>query len=102
MRGVCRSRLRVLRDLRGKLRRLSDAFENRRDPLSAADALSCERIPLALAMQNLRSFARDARASRPERMAERNRSAIEVDQAASYLVYMTAIIKSTPRRGTRY
>src|SRR5262249_37584501 len=56
-----------------------NGFEDRRHTLAAADALRRQREAFALALQNLRGLARDPRTGRTQRMADGDRTAIDVD-----------------------
>ena len=60
--------------------RASDRLQHGGDALAAADALGGERVAPALALQQRRGLAGDARAGGAERMAERERAAVEVER----------------------
>src|SRR5207247_9722219 len=60
-------------------RRVSlDALENRRDPLSAADAQRREAVSLLALAELVRQGEREPRARRTQRMSERARAAVHV------------------------
>ena len=61
--------------------RSHDRLEHGGDALAAADALGGQRVAAAFAAQQLRRLAGDARAGRAQRMAERDRAAVEVARA---------------------
>src|SRR5262249_55623934 len=54
-------------------------LEQRRDPLPAADALRRDGVAAAAAPQELGGLARDPGAGGAERVAERDRAAVDVD-----------------------
>src|SRR4051794_13624798 len=57
----------------------SDRFQHRGDALAAADALGGQGEPPALAPQQRRRLAGDPRAGGAQRMAQRQRAAVEID-----------------------
>src|SRR4051812_48802855 len=55
-----------------------ERFNDDRDPLSAADAGRAEAIALARSLQGVDQMGDDARARRRERVAQRDRAAVDV------------------------
>src|SRR5664279_1643881 len=56
-----------------------ERFNDHRDPLTTADAGRAEPIPLASGLERVQEMRADARARRGERMAHRNRAAVDVE-----------------------
>src|SRR5262249_8926949 len=59
----------------------SETLEDGGDALTAADALTCERVAPLLTHEQRRRLAGDSRTGRAERVADRHSAAVEIDDA---------------------